>query len=313
MDCNLTANTSTLIQLVVVTLINGSALLLTLVSLPLILFVRGIDSSLREIFISFQIANLVGGALITHDALCSLCDSESVKLASISILLTLGHLAKLLAAEYTILTSSLKKGSSETFGGLIFTCWLLSVSVGLLKSNLPHEKYQNPAYVVFSCGVLATLVVIIFIYVKIIHKNQGARRRLIAIRTALLDRKHRKHTSPKSYEELKHVPFVFLSYIVFTSPWIVQKLYEGTTAMEPPHYVVFANLLLFALCFYIPSLGAINLCMKLKSGRVIPCDEEVENAARPDIVGSFLDRITNAFDSDVRDDNEIFNYSYSHS
>ena len=318
MVCDLTNDTSLLIQVTVVTVVDGFGILLNLVSLLLLLCINRIDSSLREILVSFQVANLLGGALVTHDTIATLCVEDRLELTSISILLTVGHLTKLLAVEHTILTSSLKKGSGESFGGLIFTSWLLSVSVGVLNSSLPYEEYGQIAYVVFSFGVMGAFATVMVIYMKVIRKNHWFRRRLLVVRGVLLDRKHPKNISPKSYPELKYVPLIFISYIVFTMPWILQKIYEGATRRRSQEYLAFMNLLLFAFCFYFPAFVYILLWLKQRNGKIGAIEDKDENQS--DTEGSFLnsmtnifDRMTNPFGGALRDESTIFSYSYTHS
>ena len=146
-SCDLTATVSVMIQVVVMVVVNGVALLFTLSSIPLFICSNTIDYSLRQILASFQLANLVGIGVTTYETLISICGDESLELTSISILLVLGHIISLLVAEHTIIT---KKGSGERFEALILASWLLSITIGLLCGRLPLLEHRYVGNVVLS-------------------------------------------------------------------------------------------------------------------------------------------------------------------
>ena len=60
LHCDFTRDSSILSQFIVFIVVDGCGLLLTFISIPLLLLINGIDSSLRQILVSFQLANLVG-------------------------------------------------------------------------------------------------------------------------------------------------------------------------------------------------------------------------------------------------------------
>ena len=244
------------------------------------------DPSVREILVSFQVANLVGGAVVTHDTVGVICGTENLELVSISILLSLGHVIKLMVAEYTILTSSIKKGPREHYRGLIVLYWLLSFAVGLLISTITQDGIKHVTNITVSLGVIIVFVTIVAVYTKIIRRDHWVRQRLLFIRNSQLDHKHRKHICPKVYEELKYVPFIVMSYIVCTLPWTIRKIYDGLRARKSSNHLHYTTLLLFALGFYIPALVPIHMWKKLRSRKIEPSGEEVESNSQKE--GSML-------------------------
>ena len=317
-SCDLTEDKSMVIQLTVMVLVEGCGILLTLSSLCLLSCINSIDHSLRDILLSLQVANLVGGGVVIHDTLITLCkDVDNLELTSVSVLLTVGHITKLLVAEHTILASSIKKGSTERFGGLIFICWLLSATVGFLNSSLPKSKERRASNVIMSLGFFASFFTVSFIYIKYIKKNHWMRKHLIAIRRVQLDEKHRKHVSTNQYGELKYVPLIYIWYFIFTFPWITQALYEGVSGHRAPNHIRFATLLIFTFCFYFPACIPFHMWKLTRSRKIGPNAEEEPNS--PDgftyltsILQGDMNRST-PISSIQRDDKSIFNYSYAHS
>ena len=79
MNCNVTTgDRSVLAQTTCAFIVHGSAVLLTLISFVFLYIVQGIDQSLREILISFQLANLVGLVVCAHDTYMMLCGAQQV-------------------------------------------------------------------------------------------------------------------------------------------------------------------------------------------------------------------------------------------
>ena len=296
------SNTSVLIQVVVVAIVDGFGLLLTLVSIPFLVCINGIDYSLRQILISFQLANLVGGGVVTHDLLVTTCAGDDLELTTVSILLILGHIIMLLVAEYNITTSSSRKG----FEALIFAVWFLSITIDLLCGRLPQAEHRYVAYIILTISVFAVFVSVVLVYINVIRKNHWLRNYSEMARSRQVDTKHRKHLSPKVYEELKYMPLVYASYIVFTLPWTIQRLYEGLNATKPQMYVKFASLLIFTFGFYFPAFVPLHMWMKMRSRRVGPCECEVRDTAAALYHSGVL-----AKRSTVRDDPNIFSYSYA--
>ena len=98
MNCDFESDFTSLLFIVGLVVTNGS-LLFNLLSLFLLSFIRGIDSSLHHILFSFQTANLIGASLLTHDVLSLSCGatlSHFHDKVSISALLSISHMTLLL-------------------------------------------------------------------------------------------------------------------------------------------------------------------------------------------------------------------------
>ena len=146
-------------------------------------------------------------------------------------------------------------------------------------------------------GIITVFAVFVGVYTQVIQKDIGVRRRLLVVRKQQLDHKHHKHIFPNVYEELKYVPVVLISYIVFTLPWTTQKLYEGLTATSAPKNVKFTTLIVMGFSFYVPSLVPIHMWKKFRSRKVNPYEDvdgsETENGSI--CLSSFLDRGATVF------------------
>ena len=313
LQCDFTGDSSILAQFILLVVVDGCGLLLTFISIPLLLLINGIDSSLRQILVSFQLANLVGIAVISHDTLVTICGDDCLDLTTIPILLILGHIITLLAAEYCITTSSSMKGTNERFEALILVCWLLSIIIGLLCGHLPNGEHRHVAHVIMSICVLSTFAAVVIVYVYVIRHHYWLQHCLNVARNTQVDPKHRKNLPPKVYEELEYVPLVYTSFIVCTFPWIVQMMYEGLNATKPSRYVKFTSLLMFTISFYLPALVPFRMWLKARIRSVGPYEDESAKEDASDYYSAIMTRRGTLFNEAMgRDARNVFSYSYAH-
>ena len=290
--CDL-GNTSVLVKVIIAINANGGGIILTVLSFVFLFLIKErLDSSLREILMSFQVANLLGCTFVTYDTITIACEKKNrLQLTSVFILLTLVHLSKLLIAEHAILKSSVKRGSVERFKGLIFTFWLLSVAVGLLHASITIEEYQYIARIIFSVGALVYFVIVICIYLKLIKKKRWIREQLIYLRKKQVDQKHRKNISLKEYGELKYIPAIFISYIATALPWVFQHLYEGFTHQRCPRNIQFVVMIILSFTFYALTCVLLHAWKSGRKGKKIAPDnlDHSHGKTESSYIGSYLD------------------------
>ena len=138
-----------------------------------------------------------------------------------------------------------------------------------------------------------------------------------------MDQKHKKHVSALSYRELKYIPLIYLSCIIFTTPWTLHQLFENISATTSKSYIKYGLLLIYSFGFYLPACVPIHVWMRTAARKVGPYEEEEECDASvhyPAISPSMIEKKGKSYGKPMpvpkhkshKSGKAIFSYSYKH-
>ena len=154
--------------------------------------------------------------------------------------------------------------------------WLISISVGILKPATSSESFKNVQHVVFSVCFFFVTLIVCFVYVFVIEQKHRVRKQLLHFRKQLVDRQHKKSISFRRKWKLKYMRLIFVSYLMCSMPWALQKLYEGITHRHAGKDVSFVVLVVYVLNLYFLSAVCVYIRSKCRNRRVAPTNEATQ-------------------------------------
>lgn len=259
--------------------VNICGMLFTVTSCFCMWINTNIDKALREIFISFSIANFVGESIMIYDMTVSACYESNFTsippLIRVSILLTMTHQLLLMLAEFAILTTA--KGTVRRFTGLIILAWLLSITTGILISKKSeakvHSFYRLPFVLLMSILCIVTCVM----FLPVILKYQTLRR-FEQYKIDFLNQdpsRRNRNTSGRQCEvKLKVIAVIVVSYLICSVLWIFNEIYIDQHMKLPFKQSDYLALMIYSLNFYSISSACIYLWHEKHRVRIQPQPRE---------------------------------------
>ena len=241
----------------IVTLVtNFGGVLFTVLSLACLSTHTEMEKSLRTIFLSFSVANLMGTAMLSYDTIAYICYHEAEKksiVMTISVILSLSHLMILLLSEYIALAS--RKRMAKDFLGLIVISWIISITIGMVNVVSRRE-----VRVAFSITFLLIVLILVGSYVSIFNEHLKKNKSKKVYQSTFLQRNSDITRNMKKFWMLKLNAIIIFSYAGCSIPWLINEMRDEFSTDTENSVIYSASLIIYSLNFYFPSA----ICMYLK-------------------------------------------------
>lgn len=235
----------TIIITIAVTLFEG---LLTLFGLFCLIKGNAYNQATKVILISSLIGNLIGIVYVGYDISTLHCDKAAyLHLVAASVTLSISHLLLLSVAENDRVFCS-KRIRIRSYTSFLVLVWFVSpLSAFFITPNTPCLTQTAMSSMQMFC-----IVLVIWNHVLRFKKTSKNDRRKdmyrqVFLRPTAQEKRNEKENSP-FYLQQKQVHFVFVSYILFTMPWLICELAEGIQEESSLYMHVFTTIL-YSLSF----------------------------------------------------------------
>ena len=263
MVCNVDSHA--LPEFIVTLVTNCGGVLSTVLSVASVITDTEMEESLRSIFLSFSIANVIGTAMLAYDTIVPICYHEEERLSfvmTISVMLSLSHLMLLIIDQHIMLTAQRKRVAKD-FTGLIIISWLISITIGMMNV-VSHQQ----ARIIFAVMFVLIMLLLAASYITITTKHYRKKRLKRAYQLTFLRKNLHITKVVKKFWMHKFFTIIIISYACCSILWVVNELREGFQTNADNPFVHSTALILYSLNFYFPSAICIYLrCMQLMSRR----------------------------------------------
>lgn len=241
-------------------LINIVAILGSILSIGCVNIYGSIDLSLRQILTSFSVANFIGAVIMIFDTASSICNGKRF-LSCISISVSLIHLLLILLQDYVRLKNSSKRPLPQ-FIGLIFVCWLISITMGFVVAVIESDEKRNVARLIYTLSFFLVATFIIFMYISVKRRDHTRRETMDLFQKRYLKVDHPKNKIVSECWSLNYSIAMQISYVILTLPWVVNEFFKAVSHKHGGNNADVITILLNGINLYTPSIVCIRLWRK---------------------------------------------------
>ena len=220
-----------------------------------------IQQSLRCIFFSFSVANVIGTCMLIYGNIALVCNhnsSVSIRFVIITtMILSASHLFLLILMEYVNL-KSLSERRGRSFVGLVLVSWIMSMTLGGVNVVTSHENTR----LVFAVLYLFFVFFISYFYFWLGKHNRKKINTAQTYERTFLRGPSLRNNYTQGYWKLKFLGVLIFSYMGCSISLIVDELWETSqkTTVRPLSCPV--PFIIYSLNFYFPSAVCIYLSYK---------------------------------------------------
>lgn len=220
-----------------------------------------LDRCVRQVMITFLLANIVGTFIILQFSLiCSEKIWIEIPLVRVSLLVSLFHLFLLLWAEYSALLSQGKYRSNDKYHkpfGFVTFVWVISITLGTLMTTKETQPFF--AYFIFVAIVFLLLFLFAFIQMSRWRKKVQSKYYLTIVQPNKALGQSGKDLSVQKKMRMVLVGIHVLFFICFAASWCICEIMNARSAKETSPIV----LLIYTSNFYVPVISCLYLaCYK---------------------------------------------------